>query len=585
MADRSDKSTFPRFSVVISVYNSSSTLRYCLDNLVYQTYDNIEIIIVDKESTDDSKKIEREYEERFPNKVRVFDRPYSDSPAAGRNYGISVASADYIAFCDADDYYDVRSFEYLANFLDEEKTDYDLVCYGSTFLRKGKVTSINFFPPTKSKEKLILGEQPLGFWNKLFKKGLLQKVGGVFDSLLDDIGTIPLVFAQAKKIGFLHKALYYFEQDGGHSHRIYSCQLLDMIKSIEHVFDNLPAEYVEAFGVGSAMRIKSYIESNWVFKDIYIKWLKDHRHYFINNKYLKVRGHLYKAIVDYIENYNILIPPIVYINGFENPHLDEAKSADWFYNTQARIVVLDENTCDIDSDDKLRRAFQTGNYDYIAERTAVNNILKTGGFYIGKRIKYNHYINSLVIYDTVFSSMDDEAYSGDFFAGAPEAPLIKELNSTYLSDFYDHEFYPLSERIKNIMTVKFNMIGSFKHTELNGRSVCVTGIDETVLDLDNQKNIFTHVFNDENISDEYVLVTQSQLKLMNSVLNPNVRRNGSEKQQLEKARKELEEIKNSDSYKGAMRIKKFANTKFGKPFKKMFKWFLKKYRKHKYGIG
>ena len=68
-------------SIIIPVYNAAKTLDQCVDALVYQTYENIEILIMEKKSTDNSLEIARRFEKEFPGKVRAIELPYTENPA------------------------------------------------------------------------------------------------------------------------------------------------------------------------------------------------------------------------------------------------------------------------------------------------------------------------------------------------------------------------------------------------------------------------------------------------------------------------------------------------------------------------
>ena len=93
----------PLVSVIVPVYNMSKYLRQCLDSVLSQTLKEIEIICVDDGSTDDSLEILSEIAVK-DSRVRVLQQENKGSGAA-RNYGISEARGEYIAFMDSDDWY------------------------------------------------------------------------------------------------------------------------------------------------------------------------------------------------------------------------------------------------------------------------------------------------------------------------------------------------------------------------------------------------------------------------------------------------------------------------------------------------
>ena len=85
-------------SVIVPVYNSTSYLKRCVDAILSQTYENLEILLIDDGSTDDSFEICKEYEKKDL-RVRAFHKENGGSSSA-RNVGIKEAKGDFICFCD-----------------------------------------------------------------------------------------------------------------------------------------------------------------------------------------------------------------------------------------------------------------------------------------------------------------------------------------------------------------------------------------------------------------------------------------------------------------------------------------------------
>ena len=104
-------------SVIVPVYNSKAYLKRCVDAILKQTYSNLEVILVDDGSKDDSYMICKEYE-AFDKRVRVFTKENGGSSSA-RNVGIKAAKGDYICFCDSDDYYEPDIVENLSKVFDK----------------------------------------------------------------------------------------------------------------------------------------------------------------------------------------------------------------------------------------------------------------------------------------------------------------------------------------------------------------------------------------------------------------------------------------------------------------------------------
>ena len=101
----------PKVSVIIPVYNVEKYLSECLDSVVNQTLKDIEIICVNDGSPDGSAEILEEYAQK-DNRIKVITQE-NRGVSEARNSGLKIASGEYIAFLDSDDYIDLKFFEQL----------------------------------------------------------------------------------------------------------------------------------------------------------------------------------------------------------------------------------------------------------------------------------------------------------------------------------------------------------------------------------------------------------------------------------------------------------------------------------------
>lgn len=114
-------------SVVIPVYNASAYISRCLDSILNQSYQNIEIICINDESTDNSVDIIQQYQNKYPGKISLYSQKNSGA-GMSRNHGISRAAGKYIFFIDNDDYIDR---DYIKTFVETaEKSGADMVLGG-----------------------------------------------------------------------------------------------------------------------------------------------------------------------------------------------------------------------------------------------------------------------------------------------------------------------------------------------------------------------------------------------------------------------------------------------------------------------
>ncbi len=115
-----------KISVVIPVYNVATLLTRCMEYLVHNTYQNLEIIIVDDGSTDNTADVYSWYKKQ-DKRIKVIKQKNA-GPATARNTGLNAATGDYVHFCDSDDFVDLDYYERMAEAA--SITDADIVCGG-----------------------------------------------------------------------------------------------------------------------------------------------------------------------------------------------------------------------------------------------------------------------------------------------------------------------------------------------------------------------------------------------------------------------------------------------------------------------
>ena len=119
-------------SVIIPVYNAEKYLCKCIESLLSQTYTNLEIILVDDGSKDDSLSICREYE-KADSRVKCFHKENGGLSSA-RNYGLDRATGEYITFVDSDDVISLDFFSSAVNTMAKTNAD---IAYGLMTIQGG----------------------------------------------------------------------------------------------------------------------------------------------------------------------------------------------------------------------------------------------------------------------------------------------------------------------------------------------------------------------------------------------------------------------------------------------------------------
>ena len=122
-----------KVSVIVPVYNSKKHIKECINSIINQTYKNLEIIIVNDKSTDNSLKIINKIKDK---RIKIINLMKNSGVAVARNEGIKEATGDYICFIDSDDYWVLKKIEKQVKFMRDN--DYTFIYSDYEFFRNGK---------------------------------------------------------------------------------------------------------------------------------------------------------------------------------------------------------------------------------------------------------------------------------------------------------------------------------------------------------------------------------------------------------------------------------------------------------------
>lgn len=217
-----------KISIIVPVYNTGAKLKKCLDSLVNQTVKDIEIIIINDGSTDNSEEVIKEYiknnskeneDKTESNSVKIeFYSKENEGIAKTRNYGIEKANSDYILFVDSDDYIDKKLVEKLLPYIEQNidliKFKLQRVNENGEILEKTdgpvfeKTTGQEGFNKLYSQDVLL--DSPCVY---LMKKELFKKNNFTFKRTYhEDFGLMPLVIVSAKDMVSTPYYLYSYVQ-------------------------------------------------------------------------------------------------------------------------------------------------------------------------------------------------------------------------------------------------------------------------------------------------------------------------------------------------------------------------------------
>lgn len=199
-----------KVSIVVAIYKSEPFIEKLLLSIINQTYKNLEILLIDDGSPDNSGKICDLYAS-MDNRIKVF---HIDNHGAcyARNFGISKASGDFLVIVDGDDWLSLDYVEYLLNIINI--TGSDMALSDKIFTTRDQVQTINDHIEERTPEegicKIIYPHMEIGPWNKIYKMDLIKKNNINFDVPWSGEGLYfaSMAAGYSNKIGVGHRKVY-----------------------------------------------------------------------------------------------------------------------------------------------------------------------------------------------------------------------------------------------------------------------------------------------------------------------------------------------------------------------------------------
>ena len=234
-------------SIIIPVYNVASYLDECLNSVINQTYNNLEIILIDDGSTDDSLEICNLFAKK-DKRIKVLHQDNAGVSSA-RNRGLNIITGKYVLFIDSDDKIESNMVEILERIIDRnDKIDAVFCGYKEFDDISGKI--IKVVSPVKSKKlnrdngvSEIFGEYSTMLWNKMFRSSIIDSTD-LFDVTLrigeDELWMID-VLKKADSIILIGTPLYYYRNriTGVTKEKKYSNAKMTDFESQKKVLDSI----------------------------------------------------------------------------------------------------------------------------------------------------------------------------------------------------------------------------------------------------------------------------------------------------------------------------------------------------------
>ena len=209
----------PKVSIIVPFYNVEKYIEKCLQTLVNQTLEDIEIILVNDGSQDGTEEIAKKYQEQYPQKIKYLEKENGGLSDA-RNVGMEVATGEYVSFIDSDDYISLDFYETLLETIVDNDSDI-VECGVVKFYENRKFDEYSDDLKVTNYDTLdglegLINENPFKqhVWNKLYKTNIALDIPYAVGKLNEDEFWTYQIFGKAKKVTRINKTMYYYFQRG-----------------------------------------------------------------------------------------------------------------------------------------------------------------------------------------------------------------------------------------------------------------------------------------------------------------------------------------------------------------------------------
>lgn len=233
------KAVSPKVSIIVPVYNVENYLAKCLASLVNQTLQSIEIIVVNDGSKDNSELIIQEYLEKFPNKLKAYQKENGGLSDA-RNFGLDKAIGEYIGFVDSDDFVKKTMFEEMLFLAEKHKAEM-VICNIQKVDESGNITQkLTQIPNMPEKIRLkdnfsVFSDLSYFACNKLFKKELFAHKEFKKGIHFEDIQLVPQLLLECTIIAQTQNFHYQYLERTDSISKTHTEKGLDILRAVSDV--------------------------------------------------------------------------------------------------------------------------------------------------------------------------------------------------------------------------------------------------------------------------------------------------------------------------------------------------------------
>ena len=293
-------------SIIVPVYNAEKYIKKCLESLINQTKKELEFILINDGSTDNTEKVIKTFTD---SRIKYYKNP-NQGIGKTRNYGIEKASGKYIVFLDSDDYLEENACELLFQKIEKDHLDI-VICDFYKEWENGNKEEIHtpMFHNSSLKDNPDIITEYLSPWAKIYKRDLITKnhIRFVEDLKYEDAPFVIEALDKAKKIGKLEGCLFHYIIHENSETTVRDRRCFDILKIIDKIrtytrdkdylterINQLTVRIITNYTIQQRVQINENVQKEFIEEAF--SYLKKEIPDYKNNKYYQNRSLLKRTI-------------------------------------------------------------------------------------------------------------------------------------------------------------------------------------------------------------------------------------------------------------------------------------------------
>ena len=548
----------PKVSVLLLVnqYADSkegvNSLCRCIDSLVYQTLEEIEILVLLYKNMEDYRSVVSMYCDKFGEKIRICNRKEEDLLETIGEV-LKTTNGDYIGIISEDIVLEYHAYATLYEESLKENT-FDLIYGGYKYYENGLLLGCKDKRQSEDIPYKYLLKGELVLFNKLIHRNKIEELihaeGGKNDRnftrkhIWNDYGLSLRLIVSCNDAHSCNAVLFHqILDDSIISYRNSESYLEAAVEGIERTirwssgqeintiqeqnYDNPFGDKREYLFARVGLELVRLMQFYWLYSNQVLPIIKKYKNSITKNIVFEA----YSSSLAMFERVSELkvdaIPRILYVGAFgqsiaQDHGRQEAKVS---FKEFGEIRLLNETTSNMHENSIIEKAYYDGKLQFVEEYFAVKYIVRNGGFYIGQHTQLLKTLDGLCCYDSVFGYEDRTTITAGFFAARKGQPILKAILTSYKEEYFEQMGYlPLGDRIRLFLIGK----EEFKLDASGGllkSGIYIVSPEQCIIpryqNLKSQMQPSLCIINHEDkaTDEEYIVVKKSTLEYLLSTSN------------------------------------------------------------------